>query len=158
MNGATFAFVALTVMAALWLWVAAALRIVYRPRRPREGPMTTELRDEPPAVVNLLTHGWTVTASAAAATVLDLARRGVVEIVQISPERDVVELRRPRGQTAELLPYERQVLDPLRRRAVDGIVPAAALTTGPTTASDAWWRRFRRAIEKDARQRGLSQR
>src|SRR5438309_2280575 len=51
MNGATFAFVALSVMAALWLWVAAALRIVYRPRRPRDGPMPTELRDEPPAVV-----------------------------------------------------------------------------------------------------------
>jgi len=158
MNGNTFTFVALAVVAGLWLWIAAALRIVYRPRRPREGPMTTELRDDPPAVVNLVTHDWRVTASAAAATVLDLARRGVVEIVQVSPERDVIELRRPRREVTDLLPYERQVLDHLRRRAVDGVVPAAALTTGPTTASDAWWNRFRRAVEKDARQRGLSQR
>ena len=50
------------------------------------------------------------------------------------------------------------MFDHLRRRAVDGVVPATALTTGPTTASDAWWSRFRRAVEKDARQRGLSQR
>src|SRR3954451_6992794 len=136
MNGTTFAFVALAVVAGLWLWIAAALRIVSRPRRPREGPMTTELPDVPPAVVNLLTHDWRVTASAAAATVLDLARRGVVEIVQISPERDAMELRRPRREVIGLLPYERQVLDHLRRRAVDGVVPAAALTTGPATASD----------------------
>src|SRR6266851_5371104 len=120
MNGGTFAFVALTVIAGLWLWVAAALRIVYRPRRPREGPMTTELHNDPPAIVNLLSHGWTVTASAAAATVLDLARRGIVEIVQISPERDVVQLRRPPREVTDLQAYERQILDHLRRRAVDG--------------------------------------
>ena len=69
MNGGTFAFVALTVVAALWLWFAAALRIVYRPRRPRQGAMTTELRDEPPAIVNMLSHDWTVTSSASHATV-----------------------------------------------------------------------------------------
>src|SRR5262245_21641386 len=143
MNGNTFAFVALAVVAGLWLWFAAALRIVYRPRRPREGPMTTELRDDPPAVVNLLTHDWRRTASAAAATVLDLANRGVVEIVQISPERDVVQVHRDPRDVADLLPYERQVFDHLRRRSVHGVVPAAALTTGPTSASDAWWARFR---------------
>ena len=158
MNGATFAFVALTVAALVWLWMAAALRVVFRPRRPREGPATSELRDEPPAVVNLLTHGWTVTASAAAATVLDLARRGVIEIVQVSPESDVVELRRTSKQLGDLEPYERQVHDHLRRCAVEGVVPAAALTTGPPSASDAWWARFRRAVERDARRRGLSQR
>ena len=73
MNGGTFAFVALTVVAGLWLWVAAALRIVYRPRRPRDGPMTTDLRDEPPAVVNLLSHDWTVTPSAARARIEEVA-------------------------------------------------------------------------------------
>src|SRR4051794_21414378 len=123
MNANTFAFVALAVVAGLCLWVAAAIRIVYRPRRPREGPMSTELRDDPPAVVNLLSHDWTVTASAAAATVLDLARRGVIEIIQISPERDVIQLRRPPREVTDLRPYERQVFDHLRRRAVDGVVP-----------------------------------
>ena len=38
MNGATFAFAALAVVTALWLWIAAALRVVYSARRPREGP------------------------------------------------------------------------------------------------------------------------
>src|SRR5215218_7101132 len=129
MNGASFAYVALAAVAALWLWVAAAFRVVYRPRRPREGAMTTELRAEPPAIVNLLTHDWTVTPSAPAATVLDLARRGVVEIVQVSPERDLVQLKRAPREVADLLPFERQVFEHLRR-----------------------------AVEKDARRRGLAQR
>ena len=158
MNGATFAFAALAVVTVLWLWMAAALRVVYRARRPREGPTTSELRDDPPAIVNMLTHDWVVTGSAPAATLLDLARRGVIEIVQISPEQDVIQLRRPPREVRDLLPYERQVFDHLRRTAVGGVVPATALTTGPATASDAWWARFRRSVEKDARRRGLSQR
>ena len=158
MNGATFAFVALIVVTVLWLWVAAALRVVYRPRRPREAPPTSELRDHPPAIVNMITHGWVVTGSAPAATLVDLACRGIVDIVQVSPEQDVVEIRRTAKEARDLQPYERQVLDHLRRRAVDGVVPATALTTGPASASDAWWARFRRSVERDARQRGLSQR
>jgi hypothetical protein len=156
MNGSTFAFVALAAAALVWLGVGSALLALFHPRRPHEGPVTSQLRDEPPAVVNLLTHGWQVTASSAAATVLDLAVRKYVEIVQISPEQDVVQLRRTGRDAKDLQPYERQVLDHLRRKAVDGVVPAAALTTGPTAASDAWWRRFRRSVEKDARYRGLS--
>jgi hypothetical protein len=70
----------------------------------------------------------------------------------------VVELRRGAREVGDLRSYERQVLDHLRRRAVDGVVPATALTTGPASASDAWWSRFRRAVERDARRRGLSQR
>jgi Predicted membrane protein (DUF2207) len=158
MNGATLAFVALTVMAVLWLWIAAAFRVVYGPRRPREGPTTSELRADPPAIVNLLTHDWTVTGSAPAATLLDLAERRVVDIIQVTPEQDIVQLRRGPREVLDLLPYERQVLDHLRRTAIAGVVPAAALTTGPASASDAWWTRFRRAVEKDARRRGLSQR
>jgi hypothetical protein len=158
MNGATFAYVALAVAAGLWLWMAAAFKVVYRPRRPRAGPATTELLDHPPAIVNLLTHDWVVTASAPAATVLDLANRGVIEIIQVSPDQEVIELRRAAREISDLRPYERQVLDHLRRRAIDGVVPASALTTGPTSASDAWWSRFRHAVERDARRRGLSQR
>jgi Predicted membrane protein (DUF2207) len=157
MNGATFAFVALAATALVWLAVGNALLVVFRARRPHEGPVTSDLRDQPPAVVNLLTHEWQVTASAAAATLLDLATRKYIEIVQVTPEQDVVELRRTGRDARDLQPYERQVLDHLRRKAVGGVVPAAALTTGPAAASDAWWRHFRRSVEKDARQRGLAQ-
>ncbi len=156
MNADTFAFASLAVAALVWLGAVAALRVAVRPRRPPEGPATSELRDEPPAVVNLLTHEWRVTSSAAAATIVDLANRKYVEIVQVSPESDVVELRSTPRDSRELQPYERQVYDHLRRCAVGGVVPARALTTGPAGASDAWWRRFRRAVEKDARRRGLS--
>jgi hypothetical protein len=158
MNGATFAYLALAVVAGLWLWVAAAFQVVYRPRRPKEGPATSELLDHPPAIVNMITHEWVVTPSAPAATLLDLACRGVIEIVQVSPEQDVVELRRGAREVGDLRSYERQVLDHLRRRAIDGVVPATALTTGPASASDAWWSRFRRSVERDARRRGLAQR
>src|SRR5436190_21920199 len=124
MNGPTFAFAALAAAALLWLAVGTALLVLFHPRRPREGPVTSELRDEPPAVVNLVTHQWQVTASAAAATLLDLANRGYVEIVQVSPEHEVIELRRVGREARDLQPYERQVLDHLRRTAVDGVVPA----------------------------------
>ena len=156
MSGSTSAFVVLTVAALAWLGLGAALLALFHPRRPHEGPATSELRDEPPAVVNLITHQWKVTASAAAATLLDLADRGYVDIVQVSPEQDVVELRRTGRDARELLPYERQVLDHLRRAAVDGVVPANALTTGPAAVSDRWWRRFRLSVEQDARRRGVS--
>jgi Predicted membrane protein (DUF2207) len=157
MSGSTFAFVALATAALVWLGLGAALLILFHPRRPREGPATSELRDEPPAVVNLITHQWKVTPSAAAATLLDLADRGYVDIVQVSPEQDVVELRRTGRDARELQPYERQLLDHLRRTAVDGVVvPANALTTGPAAVSDRWWRRFRLSVEQDARRRGVS--
>jgi hypothetical protein len=108
--------------------------------------------------VNLLTHDWRVTASAAPATLLDLANRKVIEIVQVDPEHDVIELRRRAKDIPGLKPYERQVLDHLRRTAVGGVVPATALTTGPATASDAWWARFQRSVVSDARQHGLTRR
>jgi hypothetical protein len=156
MTGLTLGYVLLGAAELVWLWVATALRIVYRPRTPREGPVTSELRDEPPAVVNLITNRWTVTAPAAAATVLDLAHRGAIEIIQVSPERDVVQIRRRADDVGDLRPYERQVLDHLRQRAVGGVVPTEALTTGPASASDKWWARFRRSVVSDARARGLS--
>jgi hypothetical protein len=149
----------LTVVAAgeaLWLAGAAGIAAAYHPRRPEPGPTTTELRDEPPAVVNLLTHGWDVTSEAVPATLLDLAARSLVEIVQVSPDNEVVQLR-PRAETAKLVtPYEKQVLDHLRKVAVNGVVPARALTTGPQAASQTWWRRFDKAVVGDARRRGLS--
>src|SRR5262249_24686122 len=90
MSGATAACMGLAVAALAWPGPGAALLPVFRPRRPHEDPATSELRDEPPAVVNLITHQWNVTASAAAATLLDLANRGYVDIMQVSPEQEVV--------------------------------------------------------------------
>ena len=48
------------------------------------------------------------------------------------------------------------VLDHVAGLAVDGVVPAEALTTGPQDQSSRWWRAFQRAVVGDARQRGLA--
>src|SRR3954471_19571010 len=156
MDATTLGCLGLAAVEGAWLAAAAGVGVASRPRRPRQGPLTSELRDEPPAVVNLLTHGWTVTASAAPATLLDLADRRLIEIVQVTPEEEVVQLR-PRTQgSAPLRRYEAQVLDHLRSVAVGGTVPSRALTTGPLSASEAWWRHFRKSVTDDAVSRGLS--
>src|SRR5512143_2092229 len=59
----------------------AVRRWVLRPRPIPAGPATPELRDEPPAVVNLLTHRLRA-PMAASATLLDLAARRAVEITE----------------------------------------------------------------------------
>src|SRR6478609_5543499 len=61
-------------------------RLAPRLRRVRGGPPTTELRDEPPAVVNLLVNQLADAPQAASATLLDLAARRILEIHQIADE------------------------------------------------------------------------
>ena len=90
---------------------------------------------------------------------LDLAARRHIAIEWIAP-RTFVRVREHGGADADgLTAYERQVLDHLRGLAAetsDGMVPAAALTTGPEAESHGWWRRFEHAVTADARARGLS--
>ena len=131
--------------------------LVFRAALPRPGPETTELGDEPPAIVNLLTHAFRVTSEAASATLLSLADRRMLQIVQVSPEEEIVQLRRAATNSHDLRPYEQQVLAHLQLIAIDGVVPADALTTGPEAVADGWWKTFRRAVITDARERGLCQ-
>ena len=67
----------LIAVAALVAAGAVLLRmwLVTRPNRPEEGPATSELGPEPPALVDLLTGGFTVEGDAVAATAVDLAAR-----------------------------------------------------------------------------------
>lgn len=127
-----------------------------RPRHPRPVPQTMELGVEPPAVVDLLTDDFVVTPEAVPATLLDLAARRWVEIDDLGGEVRVRLRRPPSGD--QLTRYEERVLDHVRDRAVDGVVPARAMTTGPDSVADSWWRRFRREVVKDARRRGLCRR
>jgi hypothetical protein len=157
MDGATVGFLAVAALEGAWLVAAGAVTALYHPRRPDPAPETTSLGEEPPAVVNLLTNGWEVTPEAVPATLLDLAARGLVEIIQVGPDRELIQLR-PKSETAKLVsPYEKQLLDHLRKRSVGGVVPAQALTTGPRSASAQWWRRFASYVVADARRRRLSQ-
>lgn len=150
---ALYGAAALLAGAAVLLLVTAA---VTSPRRPRPGAPTMELGPEPPAIVDLLTDNFEVTSEAVPATLLDLAARGWVELESYGPDQTICRL--DRGGHGPLLPYEQRVLEHLRGLAVDGVVPADALTTGPEDASTAWWRSFRREVVADARARGLCRR
>ncbi|HTE67150.1 MAG TPA: hypothetical protein VK942_00095 [Actinomycetes bacterium] len=141
---------------AVVLWLVALLVVAFatRPRDIDPGPATMDLGEEPPAVVDLLTNDWRVTADAIPATLLDLAARDFVDLEQYGPGRTVCRIRRAAADGLET--YERMVLDHVAGLAVDGIVPAEALTTGPQDQSTRWWRAFQRRVVRDARERGLT--
>jgi hypothetical protein len=142
-------------LTGLWLGSMGAVRAVRQPRQPRPGPATAELRDEPPAVANMVAHDFACTREAMAATLLDLAAREYLDLEGVDPERTMCRLR-DRGD-AGLTPYEARLMNVLRRRAERGVVPAAALATGAgAEESRTWWRGFRYDVEADARSRGLS--
>ena len=143
------------VACAGWLIAVIAVVVARTPPRPPAGPRTLELGAEPPAVANFLVHDFTVTADAVPATVIDLAARNVIDIEQRGPGVFFVRLRAAREEP--LTPYEERVLEHLRRHARDGVVPAAALTTGPDAESMRWRRGFDSEVVADAKARGLSQ-
>jgi hypothetical protein len=149
-----YSTVVAVVLTAGWLVAVAMIRWHRRPRDPVVGPPTLDLGEERPAVVNLLVSDFRVTRDAVPATLLDLAARRIVEIEQTHPETYQCRLRG--GTDATLTPYERRVLDVLRKRALDGVVPAGALTTGPADESKRWWRQFKAEVVAEAQARGLS--
>jgi len=124
--------VATVAATGLWFLLLFGFAFATRPRNVEPAPATMELGGEPPAVVDLLTNEWRVTPDAIPATLLDLAARGYVDLDQYGPERTVCRVRR--ADTGGLQPYERMVLEHVAGLAVDGIVPADALTTGPRTS------------------------
>jgi hypothetical protein len=155
-HAAATAGAAASVALALWLLLVGTLAVATRPRNPDANPPTSDLGPEPPALANMLANGWRVRREAVPATLLDLAARGYVSIEQVASGRDVVRVRdRP---TEGLLPYEMHVLAYVRSLARDGVVPAAALTTGPQEESRSWWNSFKHKVVADARKRGLARR
>ena len=138
----------------LWLAAAAFLYAFRAPPRPDPGPLTLDLGPEPPAVANFLVNGFEVSDAAAAATLLDLAARKLVEVEQRGP--DVFYVRVRRGEGEGLAAYERRVLATVARRSTDMAVPVEAITTGPDLASKEWRQAFRAEVVADAQARGLS--
>jgi hypothetical protein len=107
---------------ALWLAAAALLYATRHPAVPPVGQRTLELGPESPAVANLLVHDFRATREAVSATVIDLAARRVLEIEQRGPGVYYVRLR-PKPPEVPLTPYEKRVLEHLRRLASDGVCP-----------------------------------
>jgi hypothetical protein len=141
-------------LVVLWLLAIAGIRVAREPRNPPSGPPSDPVRDEAPALVNLLVNNFGVTRHAVPATVLDLAARGVVTIEHVGPEHDVI--RVGHGAPPGLTPYESGVLGVLHSRATGGVVPVGALGTGPQEHARGWWRSFRGTVIREAQARGLS--
>jgi hypothetical protein len=133
--------------------VAGVVVITRRPLSPPSLPAASDVGTETPAVANLLVNGGRVTPDAVPATLLDLAARHVVKIEETEP--GTYSCRMPGGPTTSLTPYEGQVLDLLRRRAVDGLVPAKALTAGPADEARGWIKNFNRKVVEEATRAGL---
>jgi hypothetical protein len=146
---------------AAYLAGLGMVRWTRRPRRPLDDAALGEigrdlpaLRAEPPAVAGFLAAGFEPRREGVPATLLDLAARGVLGIEGIGDEL-LVRIRKP-ADGGTLLPHEQRVLDIVRRRAKDGSVPGAALTSGPRQHAGRWWREFRNEVIDEAQARGLS--
>jgi hypothetical protein len=142
------------IAAVLWLLAGGFVFLKRRPAEPPVGPRTLDLGPEPPAIANFLVHDFRVTSDAVPATLLDLAARNVIDLEQRGPGVYFVRLRPATDEP--LTSYERRVLDLLEEKASDGVVPAAALTTGPKDTSSRWHKAFDGEVVVDAKVRGLS--
>lgn len=164
--------------AAAWFGLVLLTRAATHPRMPAPGPRTMDLWPETPAVAEFLTGGWEVGGGAVAATLVDLAARGVLGFEQVGPDpRDtVIRLRAtvpaprtggfggPGGAVggmavpadADLRPYEKQVLHRVATLASNGVVPARALQQGTKEQDEGWRRGFDREVVAEARAAGLS--
>jgi hypothetical protein len=137
-------------MGALWRSTA--------PRRVRAAAATMELRDERPAVADLLAGGFEVEDDAVPATVVDLAARSWYTIEEIGGGRVVIRLRQRRPEGDTLTAFEERVLRHVTKHAVDGVTPAAVLTLGPEGVSQRWFTGFVREVTKHTRDLGLCHR
>ena len=151
------AAIALTVALAsgagvLWVWLST------RPRKVSPGASTTELRDETPALVDLLTGGFEVDDDAVPATAVDLARRGHLDLEDYGGNV-VIRVRGKAAASDSLTAYEDRILRHVRNHAMaDGTTPAAVLTIGPDGVSQRWYRSFVREVTKHGRRLGLCRR
>jgi hypothetical protein len=137
-----------------WVVIATLAAIARRPPRIRASAATMEIPGEAPPVAGLLVNDFVVPAESAPAILLDLAARRVVELEEVQPGRTICRVRASSDEP--LISYERRVLDNLRRKAIDGVIPTEALTTGPETQSKGWHRGLAREIVDEAKARGLT--
>jgi Predicted membrane protein (DUF2207) len=119
-------------------------------------PSTHDLREEPPAVVNLLVNDLSNSTDAPTAVLLHLARRGHVDIVNSDDGIETVALT-TRGESGPLRDYEQRVIELVRAAMTAGRV------VGPITVSAlrdhyahdteeqrVWWDHFRESVANHA--------
>ncbi|WP_393054832.1 DUF2207 family protein [Streptomyces sp. LN549] len=144
----------------LWLVAFVFALVATRNGVVTPGPATQEFGDdpEPPAVVSLLGNQWRGVEHAAAATLLDLAARGFVELRQPGddPARSTVHVTEAGRAAPGLMPYEQRVLARVTARAANGGTPIGAIAFRDDKRAASWNSALRQEIIAEARLRGLS--
>lgn len=125
------------------------------PPRPDPSATVERLRDDTPAVVNMLANDATVTAAALRATVIDLAARGWLRVLPPDHDDELARVR-PAAQAYDgdsLRPHERLVLQHVMARfTADRAIPARYLAVD---IRGSWWRRFSGLVATEARDTSL---
>lgn len=110
---------------------------------------------EAPAVLDLLLHRWGPTAAAPAATLLDLAARGHLELVAGASGELTARLPAA-APPAPPARFEAMLLRQAAGRLAGGSAPAQALLPYPRDEGGArWYAAFRAAVLEEARSLGL---
>ena len=121
---------------AWWFAVLAALCALTRIRDVEPESAGLELHaDHSPALAAMLVHRWQVPRAAAAATVVDLAARGLFRFERTALDQYTIAM----GSTepGELTPYERRVHELVRRRTDGTAIPLQALAADDSHGLDA---------------------
>lgn len=130
-----------------------------RPARPTPGPPerppSAPHGPESAAVVGLLTNGFDVPRSAAAATVIDLAARGWLRLAHSDGELIVV-TKSDAADGDSLRLHEQLVLNHLVSRSYHDVVSGVSLAAAQRRLGPVWWRRFGRAVASAASDQGLT--
>ena len=112
---------------AWWLAVLAALCTLTRIRDVEPESAGLELpADHSPALAAMLVHRWRVPRAAAAATVVDLAARGLFRFERTALDQYTIAMGAT--EAGEVTPYERRVHELVRRRTDGTAIPLQALT------------------------------
>ena len=138
----------------LWLVFSAVLAVARRVPDVDAGPATQELPPESPALAGLLCDDFEVGMEAVPATVVDLAARRHLTLEEVQPGRTISRVRRTDAHG--LTEYEQRVLGAIGAKAIDGVVPTEALTTGPEDASRGWRRGYEKEVIAESQARGLT--
>ncbi|MFD0744946.1 DUF2207 family protein [Phytohabitans flavus] len=142
----------------VWILANTAARIYTRPAAVAPAPATMDFPGpESPAVVGLIADGWRIsTGDAAAATLLDLAARGYVELRQNSADARHTTVHLTRREPGDLNEYELQVYNWVAQRSTNGVVPLTALAFTDAGRYATWARRVNRYVVEEAQRLGLS--
>ncbi|MGW3043938.1 DUF2207 family protein [Kitasatospora sp. NPDC001159] len=145
-------------LTVLWFAAFGLSLVATRNGTVHPGPATQEFgsEPEPPAVVALLANHWRSVDHAAAATLLDLAARGTVEVRQPADDPALSTVHITGKDASGLTPYERRVLARITEQAGESGAPIGAIAFRAQERASSWNGALRREIVAEARLRGLS--